>query len=268
MFSPQRNIIEHTLAHADDVHSPVHEILSAGTEVTFLDTGIVKFEPNTACESSVVISCGMRGDEAAPIEMVSRIIEDLRAEEQKCGQRILFVVANPWAINANLPFASIDMNRLFCGHWQTQDLGLKEVKRAAKLEAYIANFFAEEPVTVRQRYHFDCRALSQDHLDKPFAVYPKAPERNLLDKQRGFLSRADLLTVHIMDDEASTLCDFTARHQKTDSLILMLGQSQPLGKNDLKSYVSVDYALRELIAGEPLPTQPTKRIQIMDDTKE
>jgi len=93
-FSPHKDIIKHTLANADEVLAPRHDILSAGTEVTFLDVGVIKFEPNTACDTSLVISCGVHGNETAPIEIVSTIINDLLAEEAKCGQRVLFILGN------------------------------------------------------------------------------------------------------------------------------------------------------------------------------
>ena len=118
MFSPHKDMLGHTLANADSEHKAEHSILSAGTEVTFLDTGIIKFEPNTAATQSLVISCGIHGNETAPIEIVNQIINDLLAEEQKCGQRVLFIFGNPWAMNAAERFVDINMNRLFCGHGQ------------------------------------------------------------------------------------------------------------------------------------------------------
>ena len=72
-FSPHKNIIKHTMANADSRLEPKHDILSAGTEVTFLDVGVIKFEPNTACDTSIVISCAVHGNETAPIEIISSI---------------------------------------------------------------------------------------------------------------------------------------------------------------------------------------------------
>lgn len=260
LFSPYANIIEHTLAHADASLTARHDILSAGTEVSFLDVGIIKFEPATACDTSLVISCAVHGNETAPIEVVSKIIDDLLAEEQKCSQRVLFILGNPWSMATATRFVDINMNRLFCGAWQHEDTSLKEVKRAAKLEAYVANFFAEEPVTAHQRYHYDCHTAIRDSARERFAVYPFVPSRVLPANQKAFLARADIQTVLLQRKEATTFSSFSSLKYGAQSFTLELGKVRPFGENDLKRFTGIDYALRELIAGEPLPAQPNKPV--------
>lgn len=255
-FSPHKNIIRHTLATRDEEVTPRHDILSAGTEVTLLDNGIMRFEPNTACDTSLVISCAVHGNETAPIEIVSKIIDDLLAEEQKCAQRVLFVFGNPWAMAAGQRFIDVNMNRLFCGDWQHQDLSLPEVKRAAKLEAYVANFFAEEPVTVNRRYHYDCHTAIRASACERFAVYPYVPGRKLPESQQAFLDRADIHTVLLQQTEANTFSSFTSLAQNAESFTLELGRVRPFGENDLTRFSGIDQALRSLIAGEPLPSAP------------
>lgn len=259
-FSPHKNIIRHTLATADESVVPKHEILSAGTEVTLLDNGIIKFEPNTACHTSLVISCAVHGNETAPIEIVSALIDDLLSEELKCGQRVLFVLGNPWAMEIGERFVDVNMNRLFCGDWQHQDLSLKEVKRAAKLEAYVAKFFAEEPVTVTERFHYDCHTAIRDSARERFAIYPFVAGRELPDSQKGFLDRAAVHTVLLQQAEANTFSSFTSLRQNAQSFTLELGQVRPFGENDLSRFQGIDQALRDLIAGEPLPDQPVSSV--------
>lgn len=259
-FSPHKNIIRHTLANADAEVAPKHDILSAGTEVTLLDNGIIRFEPNTACDTSLVISCAVHGNETAPIEIVSKIIDDLLAEDQKCSQRVLFILGNPWAMEAGERFVDVNMNRLFCGDWQHQDLNLKEVKRAAKLEAYVANFFAEEPVTVTQRFHYDCHTAIRDSARERFAVYPFVSGRELPQEQKAFLDKADVHTVLLQQAEANTFSSFTSLKQNAQSFTLELGKVRPFGENDLDRFQGIDNALRELIAGEPLPAQPANTV--------
>jgi succinylglutamate desuccinylase len=254
MFSPHKDMLAHTLANADAEHSANHSILSVGTEVIFLDTGIIKFEPNTAAGTSVVISCGVHGNETAPIEMVNKIISDLLEEDQKCSQRVLFIFGNPWAMNENQRFVNINMNRLFCGDWQHNDLSLKEVKRAAKLEAYVANFFAEEPVTVSQRLHYDLHTAIRDSARQKFAVYPFVEGRKLPQDQKDFLAQSDVNTVLLQRQPANTFSSFSSLKQNAQSFTLELGKALPFGKNNLKEFAGIDATLRKLIAGEQLPT--------------
>lgn len=248
------------MVHANDSIEPKHEILSAGTEVTFLDVGVIKFEPNTACDTSLVISCAVHGNETAPIEIISNIIDDLLAEDQKSGQRVLFILGNPWSMLSATRFVDVNMNRLFCGDWQKHNVALKEVKRAAKLEAYVANFYAEEPVTVTQRMHYDCHTAIRDSAREKFAVYPFVEGRTLPDNQKAFLARADIQTVLLQQQEANTFSSFSALKYNAESFTLELGKVMPFGANNLKQFVGIDFALRELIAGEVLPSEPKKPV--------
>ena len=260
MFDKHSDIIAHTLANADAPHARKHDFLSAGTEVTLLDTGVIKFEPNTACDTSVVISCAVHGNETAPIEIISRIIDDLLAEEQKCAQRVLFILANPWSMVAAERFVDLNMNRLFCGQWQHQDLTLKEVKRAAKLEAFVANFYAEEPVTVTQRLHYDCHTAIKDSARARFALYPFVADRQIPNNQKAFLDQADIQTLLLQQSPGNTFSSFSSITQQAQSFTLELGKVKAFGANDLSQFSGIDSALRRLIAGDPLPNEPARTV--------
>lgn len=259
-FSPHKDIIKHTVAYADEPVPSKHSILSAGTEVTLLDCGVIQFEPNTASNSSLVVSCGIHGNETAPIEIISSIIDDLLTEDQDCGQRVLFILGNPWAMASGERFVELNMNRLFCGDWQYQDLKLKEVKRAAKLEAYVANFFAEEPVTVKQHIHYDCHTAIRDSARERFAVYPFVEDRVLPEDQKAFLDNADIHTVLLQQQAANTFSSFTSLKQCAQSFTLELGKAKPFGENDLDRFKGIDSALRSLIAGEAQPVAPARTV--------
>lgn len=259
-FSPHKDIIKHTIANADEAVSAKHTILPKGTEVTLLDNGVIKFEPATACDASLVVSCAVHGNETAPIEIVSKIIEDLISEEQRCERRVLFILGNPWAMATGERFVDLNMNRLFCGNWQRENLDLKEVKRAAKLEAYVANFFAEEPVTVNQHYHYDCHTSIRDSVRERFAVYPYVEGRVLPEEQKAFLDRADIHTVLLQQEEANTFSSFTSLKQNAQSFTLELGKAKPFGNNDLVRFNGFDSILRELIAGDHLPPSPAQKV--------
>ncbi len=260
MFAPYDDFLEHSLATADDTVDAQFDILSAGTEVTLHDCGVLRVEPNTACDTSLVISCAVHGNETAPIEIVRDIVRDVLDEEQKVGQRTLFIMGNPWAMKSGERFVDVNMNRLFAGDWQNYDTGLKEVKRAAKLEAYVANFFAEEPTTVNKRYHYDLHTAIRGSQRERFGVYPFVPGRSLPDNQKAYLARADIDTVLLQQKEANTFSSFSSLKYGAESFTLELGQVKPFGENDLKRYGGIDYALRELIAGEPLPEKPKRTV--------
>jgi succinylglutamate desuccinylase len=260
MFGPHADFLQHTLATADDVVSPEFSVLSAGTEITLHDCGVLRVEPNTACETSLVISCAVHGNETAPIELVRDMVRDILEEEQKAGQRVLFIMGNPWSMNIAQRFVDVNMNRLFAGDWQQYDKTLREVKRAAKLEAYVANFFAEEPVTVTQRYHYDLHTAIRGSKRERFGIYPYVGGRQLPESQKAFLARADIDTVLLQQQEANTFSSFSSLRYGAESFTLELGSVKPFGENDLTRYSGIDFALRELVAGEPLPEHPKRPV--------
>lgn len=261
LFSPHKNIIGHSIVHADRSIQASHSTLTDGAEVALLDCGVMRFEPNTASKLSLVISCGVHGNETAPIEIVSQLVSDVLSGELSGAARVLFILANPWAIAANKRFVDLNMNRLFCGQWQQEDLRLKEVKRAAKLEAYVANFFAEEPVTVEQRLHYDCHTAIRASARERFAVYPFVSGRVLPEQQQAFLEIAEIHTVLMQQQSANTFSSFTAVKQDAESFTLELGRVMPFGANNLERFSGIDVLLRSLISGADLPRSPTYDIE-------
>lgn len=248
------------MANADEAVAAKHLILPKGTEVTLLDNGVIKFEPATACDTSLVISCAVHGNETAPIEIISKVVDDLISEDQLCGRRVLFVLGNPWAMANGKRFVDLNMNRLFCGNWQHENLELKEVKRAAKLEAYVANFFAEEPVTVNQHFHYDCHTAIRDSVRERFAVYPYVEGRVLPEEQKAFLDKAGIHTVLLQQEEANTFSSFTSLKQNAQSFTLELGKAKPFGENDLDRFKGFESTLRALISGDHLPPSPVQEV--------
>ena len=260
-FSPQKDIIGHTIAHADEPVQVRHCTLTDGAEVTLLGCGVIRFEPNTASKLSLVISCGVHGNETAPIEIVSQLVSDLLSGEVTSAVRVLFILANPWAMAEGRRFVDLNMNRLFCGQWQHEDLSLKEVKRAARLEAYVANFFAEEPITVEQRLHYDCHTAIRVSARERFAVYPFVPDRLLPEQQKVLLARADITAVLLQQERANTFSSFTSVKQDAQSFTLELGKVMPFGANDLSRFSGIDLLLRALISGEELPSPSAEGIE-------
>lgn len=252
-FSPHADGLKQTLELGDAPFTPKHEILSVGTEVTQLDVGIFRFEPNTACTESIVISVGVHGDETAPIEVVNRLIIDLLAEDQKCSQRVLFVFANPLAMKAGQRFISANMNRLFCGQWQYEDLSLPEVKRVAKIEAYVANFLAEEPVTVTTRYHLDAHTSIHSSHHEQFAITPINDEATLPERLIQIASACGVSALIRQPNPANSFNAFTTKTQNAIGLTLELGTVNPWGENSAHQTISFDKTIRALIAGETLP---------------
>ena len=56
--------------------------------------GVIAFEPKVKTDKSIVISVGVHGNETAPIEIVSRLINALLIGKQRLKVRLLVIVGN------------------------------------------------------------------------------------------------------------------------------------------------------------------------------
>ena len=259
-----KNIIKHTIENRDADISLKRKILPTGTEVFLLDVGVVKFEPKTACDTSLVISCGIHGNETAPQEIIQKIISDLLEGEQKCGQRTLFIFGNPWGMAEHERFIDINMNRLFCQQWKSHDISIKEVGRAAKLESHIDKFFSEDPATIKQRLHYDCHTSIRPSQYSRFAVYPFLEGRKLPDDQLAFIAFADIKAILLQSEPSNTFSSHTSRMHQAESFTLELGKVKSYGNNDLAEFSGISCALRKLIAGDFIPEEPDKNVDIFE----
>src|SRR5690554_4610154 len=125
-----------------------------GTQTTMQvwDSGVVVFTPQRPGPLDLVLSCAVHGDETAPIEICDELIEAIRRGELVPKQRVLFIIANPAAINLGKRFVEENMNRLFSGaHSQGGGLNNQERIRAKTIEGYVERFFTSAPAGVRKR---------------------------------------------------------------------------------------------------------------------
>jgi len=165
-----------------------HElVLANGTKLNFLDTGILRIEPVNAASHRVLISCGIHGNETAPIEMLEQLFTEIHSGQLSVKNELLLIIGNPPAANNASRFIQENLNRLFSGKHESSNT--QEAERAALIEGYVDTFFSEgdEP-----RLHYDLHtAIRGSELEK-FAVYPFLHERTWSKSQIGFLEHCGL----------------------------------------------------------------------------
>jgi succinylglutamate desuccinylase len=237
---------------AGDTPSARAGLLDNGIRWVWRDAGVVSLEAPVmagACPS-VVISSGIHGDETAPIELASRLVDDLYASRTQLACRLLVILGNVDAMRAGVRYVDDDLNRMFRG--KHGDLpGSHEAPRAAALEQAVADFF---DAAHGARWHFDLHTAIRPSVFEKFALLPSSnpgEKRALLDWTRG----AGLDAILLHTSASNTFSHHTAERHAARSCTLELGKVHPFGQNDLSNFARPMRALADLLAGVPLSTR-------------
>jgi succinylglutamate desuccinylase len=95
---PQHDFLALTRRHEWQLE-PFAFNLTDGTRVSVWDTGVICLEPASEAgqpgHKDIVLSCGIHGNETAPIEICNQLLTRLLAEELKVRHRVLFLFGNP-----------------------------------------------------------------------------------------------------------------------------------------------------------------------------
>ncbi|WP_207916191.1 succinylglutamate desuccinylase [Lysobacter sp. N42] len=224
------------------------EILSNGVKVEVWDSGVIAFTPEQANQRDLVLSSAVHGDETAPIEICDQLIEAIRAGELVPQCRVLFLFANPAAINVGRRFVEENMNRLFNGgHSQGEGLVNKERVRAKQIESYVAKFFDEAPTGERERLHYDLHTAIRDSKHEKFAVYPFTHGKPYKKRQLQLLHAMGVPVILLNDGPTTTFSYHSVKHHGADAFTVELGKVKPFGQNDMKSFAPTIKTLKALL---------------------
>ncbi|POZ60821.1 succinylglutamate desuccinylase [Chromobacterium alticapitis] len=218
--------------------------LSSGLSARWLAPGCVAMDAGRDDADSVLLSCGVHGNETAPIEVADAILHDLATGRLALNCRLLVMFANLEAIRAGERYGEYDMNRLFNGaHRKLPEL--VESRRAETLERLAADFFSAAKA---RRLHYDLHTAIRSSVFEKFAIYPYLHEREHSREQLAWLQQCGIEAVLLHTQPANTFSYYTSRHCGTDAFTLELGKARPFGSNDLSRFSGIDNALRRLLS--------------------
>jgi succinylglutamate desuccinylase len=269
------------LSRANPQHlKPFEFTLQNGVRVEVWDTGVICLTPITQAASpfppqatsplpaelanpasadaamplDIVISCGVHGNETAPIELCNSILKDILAMQLPLAHRLLMLFANPPAMNAGVRELVDNMNRLFSGHHSKGEFNPSwERDRAAALEGYVSRFYQGRSSQVAvARVLYDLHTAIRGSAFEKFAVYPFLHGKPWSQTQLQFLRRCEVNTLLLMQTPASTFSYYGAQAHGAHAFTLELGKVRPFGDNDMRRFAACDESLRLLIAGADL----------------
>ena len=221
-----------------------------GFDWKWLGQGVLRLTPHSQVEQSLVLSAGIHGNETAPVEILSQVLDALWRGDMDLCWDVLVVLGNPKALQTGKRYQACDLNRLFGGRWKTIDQGI-ERERAAQLEQVVSDFFSGSSST---RWHLDMHTAIRGSLHSRFGVLPA---RNAA-WPAAFLQwqeEAGLEALVFHQAPGGTFTHFTAQYFDALSCTMELGKAMPFGQNDLSAFSATRFALTQLLTNGPVSVQ-------------
>lgn len=236
---------------APDGHAPQRFMLADGTKAELWETGILALEPAAPGDWDIVLSCGIHGNETAPIELVATLTEQILQGQLQLTQRLLVLIGNPPAINAGKRELQDNLNRLFSGHHSKDGFDSAERRRAKLLEDSVSRFYANGQALggTRQRALYDLHTAIRGSQYEKFAVYPFLHGKPWSASQLHLLKACDVTTFLLMQTPASTFSYYAANTHGAHAFTLELGKVRPFGENEMSRFAACADTFSQLLSG-------------------
>lgn len=237
---------------------PIAFSLNNHTNVTIPCVGVIAFEPVAQVNATdvkgkdVIYSCGIHGNETAPIEICDELVQKLLREELTVVHRVLVIFGNLPAMDIAQRFVEENMNRLFDGeHANPNVVSNAERVRAGELETAVQQFFegAQQQFknAQRERHHYDLHTAIRDSKNEKFAVYPFKPNQPHDPEQLRFLGACGVNTILLSEAPTTTFSYHSAKHFNACAFTVELGKVKPFGENDMSRFADAKHTIIEFV---------------------
>ncbi|AWB68115.1 hypothetical protein C2869_17560 [Saccharobesus litoralis] len=225
-----------------------------------LTTGIYSIIPTSINYqlSAVIISCGLHGNETAPIELNQVWLQGILDGDWQPIRPILFIAGNPKAIFHHTRFIDYNLNRLFAIKRSTQqekEAQGYETRRSQQIKQAVEHFVGlTHSVNKRLRLvHFDLHCSIRSSHYPFFAVLPVVLGEQSKWNIYRFLANASIQAVINMHKVVPTFSCYTAIKYHALSATIELGQAVPFGCNDLTKLESFSQKVIQFLTSTKIP---------------
>ncbi|GAB3015663.1 succinylglutamate desuccinylase [Bowmanella dokdonensis] len=235
--------------------------LENGTRVSITSAGIISFTPANPLGKDIILSCGVHGNETAPIEICDELVSLLLREDLQACHRVLFLFGNLPAMDIGERFVEENMNRLFSGaHSKGPGLVNQERRRALELEQAVADFYqAGQAMGQDYRCHYDLHTAIRASKNDKFAVYPYRHGQPWKASQLQFLLACGVNTILLSNGPTTTFSYYSSNEFGADAFTVELGKVRPFGANDMGAFADVRETLEKLICQESVDLPPYRQ---------
>lgn len=229
--------------------------IEAHTKVNVLAEGIISFETIANSDKDIVLSCGVHGNETAPIEICDDLVKSILLGKIVVKQRVLFLFGNLPAMDIAQRFIEENMNRLFSGEHKNLAAGQQmndERRRAKQLEDVVKNFYVAVDAKDRTRFHYDLHTAIRASKNDKFAVYPFQNGKAWDKYQLQILLACGVNTILLSGSPTTTFSYYSVNELNANAFTVELGKVMPFGQNNMDNFSQVVTTLTKLICAEDL----------------
>jgi succinylglutamate desuccinylase len=213
--------------------------IDAHTQVNVLAEGIISFETIANSDKDIVLSCGVHGNETAPIEICDDLVKSILMGKILVKQRVLFLFGNLPAMDIAQRFVEENMN--------------VERRRAKQLEDVVKNFYLGIDATqYRSRFHYDLHTAIRASKNDKFAVYPFQNGKPWDKYQLQILLACGVNTILLSGSPTTTFSYYSVNELNANAFTVELGKVMPFGQNNMDNFNDVVATLTNLICGNDL----------------
>lgn len=222
----------------------------ANINFEILDTGIIKATPKEVSTNDIfIISCGIHGNETAPIEFTNDILNKLVAGKLELTSPTLFIFGNPKAMNIGKRFSDYNLNRCFNAAYESID-DCYEKARAKLIEESCYEFVKK--YQDRTLFHFDLHCALKKSMIERFALVPKNQERLRDDEFNQLLARMGVEASLFSHKESTVFSSFSFTQFNAYSATVELGKVYPFGQNPEGKFQAAQETIENLLSGKKL----------------
>jgi succinylglutamate desuccinylase len=233
-----------------------HFYIDKHTQVNVLAQGIISFDPIAHSDKDIVLSCGVHGNETAPIEICDDLVKDILLAKIVVKQRVLFLFGNLPSMDIAQRFVEENMNRLFSGEHQNLAVGQQmndERRRAKQLEDAVKDFYLGiDPEQSRSRFHYDLHTAIRASKNDKFAVYPFQNGKPWDKHQLQILLACGVNTILLSGGPTTTFSYYSVNEFNAQAFTVELGKVMPFGQNNMDNFSDLVSTLTQLIGADEL----------------
>ena len=245
----ENGILNHLLNNTFEADQVIYESTEYKTfTVKTLYPGIFEITPKSQGNcllESYAFSCGIHGNETAPIEIVSDILDDIFNERIEVKSRMLFIYGNIEAMKESKRELYFNMNRMFSGNHKSLDDHEWETKRSIVIEKVLKDFFEG----IDTRWHFDLHTAIRKSMIKRFAVAPMKGS-DYSEEEKNILKNFGIEAVLYMQSKATTLSYYSVNQCQANAFTLELGKVEKFGNNIRADFIKAENSIRKIVNGE------------------
>jgi succinylglutamate desuccinylase len=240
----QSDFLQFSLQYTSENHG-AEFTFDNGISMCLLADGIVAFNHNnkSPTSKSIVLSCGIHGNETAPIEICNQLVNDLVNQKIKTDHRVLFIFGNLDSMPSAQRFIEENLNRLFSKEQSSSSI---EGLRATKIMRIVDDFFSAASETA-DRIHYDLHTAIRPSKNEKFAVYPFLHGKPYSKQQLAFLSACDVNTILLSQSPTTTFSYYSSLNHNANAFTVELGTVMPFGQNDMSKFTAFMATLTELL---------------------